>query len=362
VPIPSLDALLNAARTTFLPAQPIDPELFALGEIIPVKWVRSLDPQRVLIQVKGKELVAETAFPIPEGAEFQVRVEQLEPRVIFKLLMPTSGASVSFSLLKKYWVGDPPLELLAESWEALKSVVEPSLPKEVRDTWARIQETTKQFSGKLESGADPQALARIIDQSGLNLENKLLRLIASDGKPSFQAALEGDLKGLLLKMKAQLERVAPETARQLQPPIQKMELYQLLNAGEGDPSKLLLLIPLFFPEGLRWTEVLFSGDRRERDPAGDPERALLFLLDLPTLGKLQIEIQIHENRLYGRFKTADPGIGEYLEENISRLADRLGTAGYLADLEIRVVAPEQLQEILPARLEGFPDSLVSLVV
>jgi hypothetical protein len=362
VPIPSLDAILNAARTTFLSVKPVNPDSFALGKIIPVKWVRSLDPQRVLIQVNGKELVAETAFPIPEGAEFQVRVEQLEPRVIFKLLLPTSGGSVSFSLLKKYWVGDPPLEMLAESWEALERAVGPSLPKEARETWARIQETTRQFSGILESGADPQALARILDQSGLNLENKLLRLIASDGKPSSQAALEGDLKGLLLKMKAQLERVAPETARQLQPPIQKMELYQLLNAGEGDPSKLLLLIPLFFPEGLRWTEVLFSGDRKEGGPAGDPERALLFLLDLPALGKLQIEIQIRENRLYGRFKTADPGIGEYLEENMSRLTDRLGVAGYSADLEIRVVAPEQLQEILPARLEGFPDSLVSLVV
>ncbi len=362
MPIPSLDAILNAARTTFLLTKLVDPESFALGEIIPVKWVRSLDPQRVLIQVKGKELIAETAFPIPEAAEFQVRVEQLEPQVIFKLLMPTSGGSVSSSLLKKYWVGDPPLEMLAENWEALKSAVGSSLPKEVRETWARIQETIRQFSGILESGADPQGLARIIDQSGLNLENKLLRLIASDGKPSFPAALEGDLKGLFLKMKAQLERFAPETAGQLQPPIQKMELYQLLNAGEGDPSRLLLLIPLFFPEGLRWTEVLFSGDRERGGPAGDPDRALLFLLDLPALGKLQIEIQIHENRLYGRFKTADPGIGEYLEENIPRLADRLGIAGYLANLEIRVVAPEQLQEILPARLEGSPDSLVSLVV
>ena len=362
MPIPSLDAILNAARITLLPAKLFDPDSFVLGEIIPVKWVQSLDPQRVLIQVKGKELVAETAFPLPEGAEFQVRVEQLEPRVIFKFLVPTSGGSVSFSLLKKYWVGDPPLEMLAESWEALKSAVGPSLPKEVRETWARIQETTKQFPGMLESGADPRALARIIDQSGLNLENKLLRMITSDGKPSLQAALEGDLKGLLLKMKAQLERVAPETARELQPPIQKMELYQLLNAGEGDPAKLLLLIPLFFPEGLRWTEVLFSGDRGRGGPAGDPERALLFLLDLPALGKLQIEIQIRENRLYGRFKTADPRIGEYLEGNMSLLADRLGMAGYLADLEIRVVDPSLLQEILPARLEGFPDSLVSLVV
>ena len=362
MPIPSLTAILNTARLDLLPGKPIDPASFVLGEIIPVKWIRCLDPQRVLIQVKGKELVAETSFPLSEGAEFQVRVEQLEPRVILKLQMPTGGGSVSFSLLKKYWVGDPPLEMLAESWDALERAVGPSLPQEARETYARIQETTKQFSGILESGADPQALARILDQSGLNLENKLLRLIASDGKPSTQAALEGDLKGLLLKMKDQLERVAPETARQLQPPIQKMELYQLLNAGEGDPSKLLLLIPLFFPEGLRWTEVLFSGDRKGGGPAGDPERALLFLLDLPVLGKLQIEIQIHEKRLYGRFKTADPGIGEYLKENMSRLSDRLGMAGYLADLEIRVVAQEQLQEILPARLEGFPDSLVSLVV
>ena len=362
MPIPSLDAILNAARITLLPAKPIDPDSFALGEIIPVKWVRFLDPQRVLIQVKGKELVAETAFPLPEGAEFQVQVEQLEPRVIFKLLLPTSGGSVSLSLLKKYWVGDPPLERLVESWKALEAQQGPSLPKEVQETWTRIRETIKPFSGMLEAGADPQALARIIDQSGLNLENKLLRMTTSDGKPSFQTPLEGDLKGLLLKMKAQLERVAPETARELQPLIQKMELYQLLNAGEGDSAKLLLLIPLLFPEGLRWTEVLFSGDRGGGGPAGDPERALLFLLDLPALGKLQIEIQIHENRLYGRFKTADPRIEDYLKENMSRLADRLGMAGYLADLEIRVVDPSLLQEVLPARLEGFPDSLVSLVV
>jgi hypothetical protein len=362
VPIPSLDAILNTARISLLPAKLFDPDSFSLGEIIPVKWVRSLDPQRVLIQVKGKELIAETAFPLPEGTEFQVRVDQLEPRVIFKLLMPTSSDSDSFSLLKKYWVGDPSLEMLAESWEALKRIVGPSLPKEVLETWARIQEMTKQFSGMLESGVDPRALARIIDQSGLNLENKLLRMITSDGKPSFQAALEEDLKGLLLKMKAQLERVAPETARELRPVLQKMEFYQLLNAGEGDPSKLLLLIPLFFPEGLRWTEVLFSGDRRDGDSTGNRENGLLFLLDLPALGRLQVEIQIRENRLHGRFKTADPRIGDYLEESKSQLADRLGKAGYLVDIEIRVVDSEQLQEILPARLEGFPDSLLSLVV
>jgi hypothetical protein len=362
VPIPSLDAILNAIRVTLLPAKPFDPDSFTLGEIIPVKGVRSLDSQRVLIQVKGRELVAETTVPLPEGAEFQARVEQLEPRVIFKFLMPASGDSVSFSLLKKYWVGDPPLERLVESWEALENPQGPSLPKEVQETWTRIRETVKLFSGMLESGADPQALARIIDQSGLNLENKLLRIITSDGKPFSPDLLQGDLKGLLLKMRAQVERAAPETARELQPLIQKIELYQLLNAGEGDPSKLLLLIPLLFPEGLRWTEVLFSGDRGGRESAGDRESGLLFLLDLPALGKLQVEIQIHENRLHGRFKTPDPRIGKYLEENMSRLADRLRLAGYGADIEIRVVDPKQLQEILPARLEGFPDSLVSLLV
>ena len=66
--------------------------------------------------------------------------------------------------------------------------------------------------------------------------------------------------------------------------------------------------------------------------------------------------------LYGRFKTADPRIGAFLEENLSRLKARLGMAGYTADMDIRVVDPEQLQEVLPARMEGFPDSLVSLVV
>lgn len=362
MPIPSLDAILNAARITLLPAKLFDPDSFTLGEIIPVKWVRSLAPQRVLIQMKGKELVAETAFPLPEGAEFQVRVEQLEPRVILKLLLPAGGGPVSLSLLKKYWAGDPPLERLVESGEALDALPGTSLPKDVQETWTRIRETINVFSKTLEAGADPQALARIIDQSGLNLENKLLRMITSEGKPSSADLLPGDLKGLFLKMKAQLERAAPETVRDLQPLIQKMELYQLLNAGEGDPSKLLLLIPLLFPEGLRWTEILFSGDRGGEGSPGNSESRLLFLLDLPALGKLQVEIQIRKNRLYGHFKTAAPRIGEYLDENKSRLTDRLGLAGYVADFEIRVVDPEQLQEILPARLKGVQDSLVSLVV
>jgi hypothetical protein len=362
VPTPSLAAILNASQITLLPARPFDPALFTLGEIVPAKWIRSLDPQRVLIQVKGREIVAEAAFPLPEETAFQVRVEQLAPRVILKLILPAADGPVTAGLLKKYWVGDPPLEKIMEGWEALERLQGSSLPEKVQETRIQLRELIQSFSRMLTDGPDPQALARVIDQSGLNLENKLRRLITPTGKPSRPAVPEEDLKGLFIKIISQLERVAPETARELQPIIQKMELYQLLNAGEGDPSKLLLLLPLFFPEGLRWSEILFSGDRGDEAPAEDRERGLLFLLDLPALGKLRIEIRIRKNQLFGRLKTADPRIGEYLEKNKSRLAERLGAAGYSVDIEIRVVGPEQLQEVLPARMEDFPDSLVSLVV
>lgn len=362
MPTPSLDAIRNASRITLLPARPFDPALFILGEIVPAKWVRSLDPLRVLIQVKGREMVAETAFPLPEETAFQVRVEQLAPRVILKLILTAADGSPAAGLLKKYWVGDPPLEKISEGWQALDRLKGTSLPEEVQETRARLRELIQSFSRMVADGPDPKALARVIDQSGLNLENKLRRLITPDGKPSGPTMPEEDLKCLFLKMKSQLERVAPETARELLPIIQKMELYQLLNAGEGDPSKLLLLLPLFFPEGPRWSEILFSGDRGDCAPAEDREKGLLFLLDFPALGKLRIEIQIREHRLFGRFKTADARIGEYLEENKSRLADRLGTVGYLAEIEIQVVAPALLQEVLPVRMEGFPDSLVSVVV
>ena len=349
MPIPSLDAILNAARTTFLSVKPVDPDSFALGEIIPVKWVHSLGPQWVLIQVNGKELVAETAFPIPEGAEFQVRVEQLEPRVIFKLLMPTSGGSVSFSLLKKYWVGDPPLEMLAESWEALERAVGPSLPKEVRETWARIQETTRQFSGILESGADPQALARIIDQSGLNLENKLLRLIASDGKPSFPGRAGGGPEKPVFKNEGPIGTGRSGKGRGNSTDPSKDGTLSVIECREGRPLSDPAAAPPAFPQGLRWAEVLFSGDQQGGGPAADRGRELLFLLDLPALGKLQIQIQIRGTRMYGRFKTADPFIGEYLEENVSRLAGRLREDRVLAEFEIRVVDPSLLQEILNRR-------------
>jgi hypothetical protein len=355
-------AILNAPRITLLPASPLDSGLFTLGEIIPAKWVRSLDPQRVLIQVKGRAMVAQAAFPLPEETAFQVRVEQLAPRVILKLILTAADGPAATVLLKKYWIGDPPLEKIIAGWEALDRLKGSSLPEEVQETRTQLREMIQSFSRMVADGPDPQALARVIDQSGLNLENKLRRLITPDGQPSRPAVPEEDLKGLFLKIKSQLERAAPETARELQPIIQKMELYQLLNAGEGDPAKLLLLLPLFFPEGLRWSEIFFSEGRGDEAPAEERGKKLLFLLDFPALGKLQIEIRIREHRLFGRFQTADPRIGAYLEENRCRLSACLGAAGYLADIEIRVVDPSLLQEVLPARMEGFPDSLVSVVV
>ena len=109
-------------------------------------------------------------------------------------------------LLKKYWLGDPPLEKIIEGWEALDRLKGSSLPEEVQETRTQLREMIQSFSRMLADGPDPQALARVIDQSGLNLENKLRRLITPDGKPSRPAVPEEDLKGLFLKMKSQLER------------------------------------------------------------------------------------------------------------------------------------------------------------
>jgi hypothetical protein len=251
---------------------------------------------------------------------------------------------------------------VAEAWQTLSRIEKSALPEEIRGAWTGFQETLKALSSRFEARSGPELFKDLVNLSGLNWENKLKGLVLPGNEPDRTAPVREDLKGLLLTLRARLEPVDPDLAQAIAPILQKIELCQWLNASDSGKYHLLLFFPWWLPEGPGWAELLLSGDRSNRKSSGEKGQSLLFLLHLPVLGKLRVEVTIRESRLYGRFKTESPEVAELLDRQIPHLKSGLSSLGYQAALESRVVDPEQLEDSLPSRMEYFPEALVSRVV
>ena len=341
----------------------MDRELLTVGEMVSGRLVQALNPQRAVIQIKGRPLLADLPFPLPEKVEFQFRVEQTEPRIILKLMNEASSESTLPGInLKAYLAEDLPLDGLIQKWATLARISEGSLPPEIRATWAALQAFLKALSQKFEVRPAAEELKRLISFSGLAWENKLKEQVLQSTPTGQDLADLPDLKGLLIKLKAQLEGAQSDLAEAVAPLLNKIELYQVLNASEDGRAQVLWFFPFWQPEGIGWSELLISGEGTGEEAAEKKRKALLFLLQLPGIGKLRIEVRVWERHLYGRFQTADPEVDRLLTRHLPRLRDGLAALGYQADFESRVVSGEQLGNSLTARLERFPDFLVSLMV
>lgn len=339
-------------------------DLLALGEIVPATVITVLDTQRALIQIKGRQVPAEVPFSLPERGEFQVRVEQLEPRVVLRLLAEAAaGQGTPEFRLKAYLAGDRPAAAVVQAWQTLTRIEKSALPAEIRAAWTGFQETLTALSRGFETRPGTQVLRDLLELSGLKWETKLLGLAQQENPPALQDAARKDLKGFLLSLKARLETADPGLARAIQPILHKIELCQWLNASESGKSHLLLFFPWWLPEGSGWTELLISGERSARpDPSGEKGQSLLFLLHLPVWGKLRVEVSVRGRSLYGRFKTERPEVAELLDRQAHRLQNGLSALGYEAVLESLVVEPDQMADPLVVRMEEITASLISRVV
>jgi len=178
---------------------------FQSGEILRGTVIDPVDPLHTLIRIKGEEILVENrAASLTPGRELALQVEEIHPKVILKIIPEESlpGTRVE-SFLMKYLSSDTPLEKLAENLAGLWGMSAERMDPEVQDTLKQLFSLLNRFSSLLSPG-DSGQLREIVAQLGLFWEAKLRRLIEGQGKNSFDSLLEGDLKGLLLKLKAQL--------------------------------------------------------------------------------------------------------------------------------------------------------------
>ena len=344
-----------------------------LGEMLRGTVVQALDSHRVWMRFGEQTILVESQVPLPQNTELAFAVKAIQPQIILKLLEENSPDPRMASFLKKYFSSDVPLEKIAEQLSSLWAAGKEKGPLPLRPWGQQFQLFIERFSFPKESSLRAQVLRDLMPDSGLFFEARIRRLI-EEGNESFDHLLQSDFKGFGLKFLDQLK----EWVRQMKPEsegfqamkelleglegaLRKIEFFQVLThqAPEGQ-ERMFLLLPFWLGTHLQFVEMSLSF-AREKAPE-EEEHNLLFLLQLPELGKLRVEVKVKKKNIFCIFLSPDPGITRFIQSSAPHLEKQLKRLGFHPHIQAGAQNPEKWNASFLADAEQDLQSLLSITV
>jgi hypothetical protein len=330
------------------------------NEIVTGKVLRSFPLSQSLLIIKGKKVIAGTRVPLREGMMLSLKVEEVSPNIILKLLDTNinSRGAVNTSII---------LSAIKENlWKSLCEGLnhDPLFGSDIKP----FRQLMNDLSKRLFLKPGPDLLRKIIENSGFCWEAKLKNLILrkTTGKRSISKLATGDLKGIGSKILSLMEGKQVLLKRFLS----VIENIQLLNhMGLEQDRKLFIPIPIQFPDGYFTVGQLLIQLNQKKKEDHEEERTkngllkISFLLELSNLGSLRSDLTIKGKEIYVKFILSKEEAKSIIQENLPTFIDTLQKKGFFVLLmECQVRSPEIVTQSLVKEIikeEGCTISLVA---
>jgi len=324
---------------------------FQAGEVLQGIVSEVLSAKLVLIQIKNRLIQAKTETPLRAGERLRFEVLSTDGEIRLKRL-PEPGSENTRALLLK---GLSALGARSEGLEPLRQLHARvgQFPEEIfqkfpylKDLDQLFKQFNEVFSGHLKT---------FFEASGLFFEAKVNRLLLQDEvgeegdgdlvHEKFKKLVQGDLKGLLLKIKGSLAS-KPALAAFLKKggdaPALLKEIDAVLHeiTYQQFESKLKAGLQMFLPlvwRGVQEGRVVFRRSQQDvPDASGQSSCACSIHLNLEKLGKLTAHIQMHSDRFYAQLIAENAGFVSVLDAGRDRLKNRFQAAGLKwGDISVR---------------------------
>jgi hypothetical protein len=330
------------------------------NEIVTGKVLRSFSSSKSLLFIKGKKVIAGTHVPLREGMMLSLKVEEVSPNPVLKLLDTkiNSRGAVNTSII---------LSAIKENlWKSLcEGLNHDSL---FGTDIKQFRQLINNLSQRLFLKREPDLLREIIENSGFCWETKLKNnfLRKTTGKNNISKLATGDLKGLGSKILSLMGGKEILLKRFLS----AIENIQLLNQmGLEQDRKLFIPIPIQFSDGFFTVGQLLIQLSQKKKEDHEEERTkngllkISFLLELSNLGSLRSDLTIKEKEIYGKFFLAKEETKLIIQENLPTFIDTLQKKGFsVLQMECQVSSPEIVAQSLVKEIikeEGCTISLVA---
>ena len=336
------------------------PPILIKNEIVHGKVLKSFSLSKSLLFIKGKKVIAGTHVPLREGMVLSLKVEEVSPNPILKLLDTkiNSRNAVNTSMIRS--------AIKENIWKSLCEGLnhDPLFGTEIK----QFGQLMNDLSQRLFLNPDAELLRGIIENSGICWEAKLKNLLLrkTTDKHNINKLATKDLKGLGSKILSLMEGKEGFLKRFLS----AIENIQLLNhMGLEQDKKLFIPIPVQFPDGFFTVgQLLIQLDQKKKGDHEEEKRnkglfKISFLLELSNLGSLRSDLTIKEKEIHGKFILAREEAKMIIEENLPTFINTLQKKGFsVLQMECQIKAPEIVTQSLVKEIikeEGCTISLVA---
>lgn len=332
-----------------------NPLRFKQNEIIEGKVLKTLTSGRVLLLIKGREVMAKTPIPLQEGRTLSLITESPSPVPTFKPLMSPSPVASSANV---------PLLLAGIKDNIWESIFHHIIQSPDSGTYASaLHSLLNQMGLQHFSEITPEFLRKIIDLCGWGWEGKLKKAVrhGSLSKKDLDGLLRGDIKGLSAKLLG-LEK----GDKQIEKLLDIIKSFQLINGTDNDPGKRIFVpLPIQYPEGvfslvqifIRLPET-YKEDANHTTYGKDP-LSITVQLNLSRLGSIRAGILLKGKTLEGKFIMEKAETKSLIEEHLPVLKERLLEKGFrISDILCILSDPDVFQQ--PLFMEMVQEDNVTL--
>ena len=308
----------------------------------------------IRVRLMGTTVLAESQAALKPGQSLTLTVEQTEPELVFSL----EGREAKPHLnrlnlaLQEAMQGR---ERLLRSLNALLAREEPagSPDQKVPEAAARLKQAINNAGLDAKRAADPEAIPRLVRQTGLDLESRLAhaaRRPADEARILFNPVPARTVRGLAKLLVQQLGAGladAPELeSRALKAMQDLLASAQGLNSALDAAAKLnaellpqkdmlYLPLPLLFNDQVLGGELLLQLPGHDEAGERDGKTKLVFLLEMSALGPVAVEALLGPQRISGSIIVSDAPKAEFIAPRLEELQEALRQAGFKAEFSVR---------------------------
>jgi hypothetical protein len=266
-----------------------------IGQQLTAKVVDRLQSGRVIIDVQGQAVEAETPHSFAIGTRIPIEVAYVEPEVVFTILdnKPGLEAEAAKILRSNLATQEPVGSTLQDLQGLLNQLAAQNSDASLTPGLSRLKSLIESFADN-QAAPSPDKTSAFVRHGGLQYEAKLGQAL-SKGPAALSQVAQQDLKGVLLQTVREARTspsVATTLAEQASVHLSQIETQQALNVLarlHGEPYQFQ--IPFMERDQAKTAFISVSPDDHSGQPQNDDEKGfdVLVHLDLDRLGSTRID-------------------------------------------------------------------------
>jgi len=329
-----------------------------IGQILSGEVVNTIDSNNAIVRFNEFEVLANTTRELTNGEPLTVKVESLNPQVIMRLIETDSlPEDKLLSILKRL-----PIQKV-DFGKSIENLIK-TISNNISDSdfkpepLLKFKEALFNFPIKLSEDTKPEDVKKIIKDSGIFYENKILKLLETGLSKESINELNNDIKNkLMLFIKDYMPtsdnlKINKELEKGLKNLINNIESQQSVNILAQSDSKInpeqknfIFQIPYIIQNEFKTIKFYLKNNKQGKgEEKSKEEYSLVFILDMANTGMLRINVNMKDKNVYCHINTEKENVASFFKQFVPDLTKQLSSIGLKATVECSVARKEYISK------------------